>query len=411
MGFLLTLIGVLGFIAPTSDTTSTDTLYIFNPVDSVYTTEIISVSYDQSLPVFSSGHFIPSHRTEKILPSIGDVQQDDGLFFSDFTAITDSDEDLYPLSAVVKLFTAREDTVASRCSGLMVSPRHVLTAAHCIYFRDSLYSEVYAYAGYHNNGINNPGLLSKTVKYYTTFDFHKENVLSNDIALIELDSGIGYQSGWLGIGYLNAPVSDFFKENLTYTYGYPADTSFVDSSIVYDGEAMIGGFGYAELGRILERILIYKVGTPGQSGSSIFINHEQLGYFSLGTLTMTTMEHISFQKLTATTFFAFNHVIKQTSVSIEENPALAKSYRLHQNYPNPFNPSTTIPFELNEAGRVSLSVYNVTGQKMADLLTNERKTRGYHTITFNAGELSSGMYLYVLKGENFRESKKLLLIK
>ncbi|MEO8169093.1 MAG: T9SS type A sorting domain-containing protein, partial [bacterium] len=67
------------------------------------------------------------------------------------------------------------------------------------------------------------------------------------------------------------------------------------------------------------------------------------------------------------------------------------AYVLHQNYPNPFNPSTTVNFDLPEPATVSLVVYDVLGRKVTDLV-NGSKEAGYHSATWNAKDVSSGVY-------------------
>ena len=83
---------------------------------------------------------------------------------------------------------------------------------------------------------------------------------------------------------------------------------------------------------------------------------------------------------------------------------------LSQNYPNPFNPSTTIRFGLPEAADVTLEVYNLLGQRVAMLVDGER-TAGYHVVTFDAGHLSSGVYLYRLRSNGLSVTRSLNLLK
>lgn len=83
---------------------------------------------------------------------------------------------------------------------------------------------------------------------------------------------------------------------------------------------------------------------------------------------------------------------------------------LAQNYPNPFNPSTNIKYGINEAGFVSLKVYDILGNEIA-VLVNEYKSVGEHNVSFNIVNLSSGMYVYRLTSGKYSETKKMILEK
>ena len=85
-------------------------------------------------------------------------------------------------------------------------------------------------------------------------------------------------------------------------------------------------------------------------------------------------------------------------------------YELYQNYPNPFNPVTNIKFSLPEAAKVKVDVFNIIGEKVRTLIEQNMKA-GFHNITFNAENLSSGTYIYRLQTENFTQIKKMLLLK
>jgi hypothetical protein len=85
-------------------------------------------------------------------------------------------------------------------------------------------------------------------------------------------------------------------------------------------------------------------------------------------------------------------------------------FSLAQNFPNPFNPTTTINYQLQKAGNVSLKVYDMLGREAATLV-NEEKTAGYYSATFDASRLSSGTYMYRLHAGSFIEVKKLVLLK
>jgi hypothetical protein len=85
-------------------------------------------------------------------------------------------------------------------------------------------------------------------------------------------------------------------------------------------------------------------------------------------------------------------------------------FRLLQNYPNPFNPTTSITFELLQAGRTTLAVYNLLGQKVRTLVAGTLSA-GIHQINFDGSDLPSGEYLYHLQSGNFTEVKKFLILK
>jgi hypothetical protein len=96
-------------------------------------------------------------------------------------------------------------------------------------------------------------------------------------------------------------------------------------------------------------------------------------------------------------------------ISINNNQT-PNSYKLEQNYPNPFNPSTNIRFSIPKAGNVELKVYDVLGREVA-VLVNEFKQAGNYSEVFEAGNLSSGIYFYTIKSGDFKDTKKLTLIK
>jgi alpha-tubulin suppressor-like RCC1 family protein len=104
-------------------------------------------------------------------------------------------------------------------------------------------------------------------------------------------------------------------------------------------------------------------------------------------------------------------VVFGTPVSdVEPETELPLEYSLEQNYPNPFNPTTTIAFQIPERGFVSLKVFDIAGNEIVTLVDGELEA-GRHEVKFNAGKLSSAVYIYKLETARYKSSKKLVLMK
>jgi Secretion system C-terminal sorting domain len=99
-----------------------------------------------------------------------------------------------------------------------------------------------------------------------------------------------------------------------------------------------------------------------------------------------------------------------TTSAPETGESLPMEFSLSQNYPNPFNPSTQITFAVSEASFVSVKVFNLVGQEVATLF-NHNMTPGSKTITFDASDLTSGIYFYKMDAGTFSTTRKMILMK
>jgi hypothetical protein len=96
-------------------------------------------------------------------------------------------------------------------------------------------------------------------------------------------------------------------------------------------------------------------------------------------------------------------------VSVPFSSLELRDYKLFQNYPNPFNPTTSIRYNLKRDANVTLKIVNILGQEVQTLIS-ERQSAGEHEVFFNGSNLSSGVYLYRLKADNFSETRKMILL-
>jgi hypothetical protein len=103
---------------------------------------------------------------------------------------------------------------------------------------------------------------------------------------------------------------------------------------------------------------------------------------------------------------------KVTIVGVNNiSTTVPEKFSLKQNFPNPFNPTTSIRFDVVKSSRMSLNVYDATGKLVQTLINNEVVPTGTNEVVFDAAKLSSGIYFYTLSSDNFKETKKMMLIK
>lgn len=105
----------------------------------------------------------------------------------------------------------------------------------------------------------------------------------------------------------------------------------------------------------------------------------------------------------ASIYYEMHYGIKQIN-------SIANEYKLYQNYPNPFNPTTIIKFQIKNKCNVTLKVFDIIGKEVS-ALANEKMNPGEYEATFDGNNLPSGVYFYKLETEDFREIKKMVLIK
>jgi len=111
------------------------------------------------------------------------------------------------------------------------------------------------------------------------------------------------------------------------------------------------------------------------------------------------------------TFDVYRNNFTTLPVKVEDNKFTVKEFKLYQNYPNPFNPSTTISWQLPVSGKVTIKLFDILGREIETIVDSYYEAGFHSTFYIINSTLSSGVYFYQLKTENYIETKKMTLLK
>lgn len=196
---------------------------------------------------------------------------------------------------------------------------------------------------------------------------------------------------------------------------YNSDSNGMDQgmSITTDAQGNVYVGGASDLGSVR---LGYKILKYSPSGNLLwkdnysYAHHPEDFVYSIRTNTNNDIfvTGISFNPGTDYDFATIKY---SQSVNVENiSGNIPDKFYLSQNYPNPFNPVTNIEFSITDLSNVSLKVFDINGREIGTL-HNGRLNAGNYKVQWNSGRLPSGVYFYELKSNNFKEVKKMLLIK
>ncbi len=162
-------------------------------------------------------------------------------------------------------------------------------------------------------------------------------------------------------------------------------------------------------------LTVYNSGTPGTP--SLFRTHEMdlSQHFAAGEQILLRFRLYADGAVTGWGWAIDNLRIQENATGILSGRQVPESFALLQNYPNPFNPSTSIQYNLPKQARVKLTVYNSLGQRIKTLVNGEQQPGLRNVVwngTDNAGRtVASGIYLYRLEAGDFRQTRKMMLLK
>ncbi|MBX2991995.1 MAG: choice-of-anchor D domain-containing protein [Bacteroidetes bacterium] len=159
-------------------------------------------------------------------------------------------------------------------------------------------------------------------------------------------------------------------------------------------------------------VAVREIGRPVDGFNTYILDEDEFAYVPLAN------GSFSVRSGAANTVRSFRVIIGTPEFAREASggiPLAPVEYVLDQNYPNPFNPITTIRFALSKRSEVSLSLYNLLGQKVRTLVSGEQTTGIYSVVwdglTDGGSQAASGVYVYRLRAGEFQATRKLLLLR
>lgn len=232
----------------------------------------------------------------------------------------------------------------------------------------------------------------------------------NELITIDTESGSTVVENTLSVGVRAITFSPV--TNVMYASIHEDSTNVDQIFTVNTDDGSVSVLGSTGAGRATQALAINNDGEIFGAVTKSFANSFLISIDNSNAASVEIGKIGSFKDVSGLVFAG--DYINSLATEDEEIPM---DYSLSQNYPNPFNPSTTLRFSIPVSGNVKLTIYNALGEEVS-VLVNESLKAGVYKYNFNTSgkSLSSGVYVYSLSvtgddGRNFKESKKMILLK